>query len=67
VNALVNGERRQFSSGTTVAALLREIGIEAARGVAVAVNERVVRGAAFEAHEVRDGDNIEIIRAVAGG
>jgi len=67
VNALVNGESRQFSSGTTVAALLREIGIEAARGVAVAVNERVVRGAAFEAHEVRDGDNIEIIRAVAGG
>ncbi len=67
MNTRVNGELRQFSSGTTVAALLREVGIDAARGVAVAVNERVVRGAAFEAHELRDGDDVEIIRAVAGG
>lgn len=67
VNARVNGERRELPSGTTVAALLQQIGVDPTRGVAVAVNERVVRGAAFAAHELRDGDNVEIIRAVAGG
>ncbi len=67
MNAQVNGERRELPSGTTVAALLQQIGVDASRGIAVAVNERVVRGAAFEAHELCDGDSVEIIRAVAGG
>jgi sulfur carrier protein len=66
VNATVNGELREIADGTTVAALLGGLGIEGA-GIAVAVNERVVRRAAFEEHALRDGDAVEIIRAVAGG
>lgn len=66
MNATINGEPKSFATGTTLAELLREIGI-AENGVAVAVNERVVRRGAFAAHALRDGDAVEIIRAVAGG
>ncbi|MDQ2908495.1 MAG: sulfur carrier protein ThiS [Candidatus Eremiobacteraeota bacterium] len=67
MNAQVNGERREFPAGTTVATLLQHIGVDPERGIAVAVNERVVRGATFAAHELCDGDTVEVIRAVAGG
>lgn len=66
VEATVNGERRELSKGTTVGALLAELGV-APNGIAVAVNEQVVRRGTFEAHALRDGDTVEIIRAVAGG
>jgi sulfur carrier protein len=66
VNATINGEGKTLPSGTTLGALLRDIGL-AERGIAVAVNERVVRRSAFETHALRDGDAVEIIRAVAGG
>jgi sulfur carrier protein len=66
VNATVNGARRELADGTTVAALLASLGIEAA-GIAVAVNQCVVRRATFGEHALRDGDAVEIIRAVAGG
>jgi len=66
VTATVNGESRRLAEGTTIAQLLRELGIDTT-GVAVARNDRVVRGALFENESVHEGDVIEIIRAVAGG
>ena len=67
VHALVNGERRELADGTTVEALLRELGIVERNGIAVAVNEEVVPGATFDRSALRDGDAVEIIRAAAGG
>ncbi len=67
MTAIVNGERRDFPGGTTIGALLRELGVERPVGIAIAVNERVVGSARFEEHVVADGDTIEIIRAVSGG
>lgn len=66
MNATVNGERRELSEGTTLADLVRSLDLSGG-GIAVAVNERVVRGGAFADHTLREGDAIEIIRAVAGG
>jgi sulfur carrier protein len=66
MTARINGETRQVAEGTTIGQLLRELQIEGA-GIAVARNERVVRAASFESEALRDGDVIEIIRAVAGG
>jgi sulfur carrier protein len=62
----VNGERRAVADGTTMAALLAELGV-AKTGTAVALNGKVVRGALASAEPLRDGDVVEIIRAVAGG
>jgi sulfur carrier protein len=66
VRATVNGEQRILDLGTTVGRLLRELGV-GETGIAVAVNDRIVRKAAFDEHALRDGDAVEIIRAVAGG
>lgn len=66
VKARVNGAEREVPDGTTLARLLQELGA-AAPGLAVAVNERVVRGSDYGTTELADGDRIEIVRAVAGG
>lgn len=62
----VNGSPREVAEGVTLGALLAQLGIERS-GIAVALNERVVRGANLAEQALRDGDVVEIIRATAGG
>jgi sulfur carrier protein len=66
MTATINGENRELAEGATVAELLSRLKLERG-GIAVAVNERVVRGSNFDEHRLQDGDVVEIIRAVAGG
>ncbi len=66
MTATINGERRAVREGMTLADLLAELDLGTG-GIAVAVNERVVRRTAFTEVSLRDGDDVEIIRAVAGG
>ena len=66
MKATINGETREFPDGTTVAAVLEDLGAPRS-GIAVARNERVVRRAEYETQQITDGDTIEIIKAVAGG
>ncbi len=61
----LNGESVE-SQAPTVAQLLQERQISPV-GVAVAVNENVVRRAHHATHTLNEGDRIEIIRAVQGG
>ena len=63
----INGEPRDLADGQTLAMLLTALGFDTATGIAVAVNARVVRRGAFAEHRLREGDAVEIIRAVAGG
>jgi len=62
VNATINGKPQNLEDGQTLEVLLRSLGIDAATGIAVAVNARVVRRGAFAEHTLRDGDTVEIIR-----
>jgi thiamine biosynthesis protein ThiS len=66
VTATINGEPRTVRDGLTVAELLAELDL-GTDGIAVAVGGSVVRRGAFAEVALRDGDAIEIIRAVAGG
>ncbi|MFY9781610.1 MAG: sulfur carrier protein ThiS [Candidatus Baltobacteraceae bacterium] len=66
MNATVNGSPRELHAGITLGGLLAELGL-APDGIAVAVNGRVVPRRTFSEHALRDGDTVEIIRAVAGG
>lgn len=61
----VNGEVQE-TAATTVAQLLREMQLPQ-QGIAVAVNEAVVRRHDHETHQLQPGDQVEIIRAVQGG
>ena len=67
----VNGERRDGAPRTLAALWEAETGtLEAPvsrRGFAIALNGEVVRVHRWDETEIKDGDRIEIIRAMAGG
>lgn len=64
----LNGETRSLDAEILdVEALLRDLQIEQRRGVAIAINDRVIPKSTWETHTVQDGDRVEIIRATQGG
>lgn len=63
---VVNGAPRRWTPGLTVRALLAELLLERP-GVAVAVNEEVVRRGDWEKTLLSKDDHVEIIHAVGGG
>jgi len=66
VTVTVNGERRELSEGTTVAALVAGLGT-GGRGVAVAVNAEVVSRSRWEGTPLQPGDRVEVLGAAQGG
>src|SRR4029079_8867605 len=62
----VNGEPRKAEPGTTVAALLRAMGVDPAR-VAVERNRDVVPRTTWAEAGLADGDKIEIVAFIGGG
>ena len=66
VRLTVNGEARKIPAGCTAAGLLGLLGVEQS-SVAVAVGGVVVRRADLGDTALREGDVVEIVRAVGGG
>ena len=62
----VNGERREVAAGTTVAALLAELGRHP-RTVAVEHNGAILPRARYAETGLADGDRLEIVHFVQGG
>ena len=62
----INGEERRVSSGTSVAALIAELGLDGRR-VAVERNLAIVPRSTFAEVAVEDGDQYEIVHFVGGG
>jgi sulfur carrier protein len=63
----VNGEKEPLAV-TTLAALLEEKAVDVAqRGIAVALNGAVVPRSEWPSTPLKEGDNVEIVRARQGG
>ena len=62
----INGEQRRVQPGVSVAAMLRELGIDPLR-VAVERNLEIVPRATLEQVAVESGDAYEIVHFVGGG
>jgi sulfur carrier protein len=62
----VNGESREIAAGSTVAALLSELGVTQPH-VAVELNLEVVPRAEHRETVLRDGDTLEVVTLVGGG
>ena len=62
----INGEQRRVAAGSTIAALVAEIGLDPAR-VAVERNLEIVPRSTLAMVEVADGDAFEIVHFVGGG
>ncbi len=63
----LNGETRTLEGTTSVAELVATLVEESNEGVAVALNGEIVIRRRWSETEVRDGDDVEIVRAVQGG
>jgi sulfur carrier protein len=64
---LLNGERRDIGEGATVESVVLAAGASNGRGVAVALDGEVVPRGEWATTEVRDGQQVEVLRAVQGG
>ena len=62
----VNGEPRRVTAGASIAAMLAELGLDAAR-VAVERNLEIVPRSTIGEVRVEDGDAFEIVHFVGGG
>ena len=65
---VVNGEPREVPVDVTIDALLSHLGRDPEMpGVAVAVNDTIVRRANWTKTMLKEGDHVEIITASQGG
>ena len=63
---VVNGEPKDVPEGITIAGLLASLGVPPT-GVAVEVNEQIVRKARHAGHPLAPNDRVEIVTFVGGG
>jgi sulfur carrier protein len=66
IDVVINGETRSLAGGTTVAALILELGL-GDRRVAVERNREVVPRAAHATTVLAAGDRLELVTFVGGG
>jgi sulfur carrier protein len=68
VNVTVNGEPRELRESARVADAVAAVAAAAAgRGLAVAVDGEVVPRGEWDGFKLRDGQRVEVLRAVQGG
>lgn len=66
MNILLNGDTRELPSGATITALLESLELAGQR-LAVELNEDVIPRSEHGSTELKEGDRVEIVRAVGGG
>jgi sulfur carrier protein len=66
IDVVINGQSRTVNAGTTVAALIAELGL-GDRKVAVERNREVVPRAQHATTILADGDRLEVVTFVGGG
>lgn len=66
VQITVNGQSRQVPDGTTLAALLEQLGL-AGKPLAVEVNLQLIPRQQHSQHLLKAGDRVEIVTLVGGG
>ena len=66
MNVTLNGAPAVLEDGATVRDVVRRL-VAAERGVAVAVDRQVIPRSEWDHHALRDGADIEVLTAAAGG
>jgi sulfur carrier protein len=66
IDVVINGQRRIVNAGTTISALIVELGLDG-KPVAVECNREVVPRAKHGTTILADGDRLEVVTFVGGG
>jgi len=62
----VNGKAREVSDSISAQQLIEELDLSDKR-IAMEVNREIVLRSTYAEHTLKDGDQIEIVRAIGGG
>lgn len=62
----VNESLREFSNTSTLLELINELQVQT-NGIAIAVNENVIKKENWISHKLRENDNVLIIKSTQGG
>ncbi|MBX9853238.1 MAG: sulfur carrier protein ThiS [Cytophagaceae bacterium] len=63
----INNEKRETENQITVDQLLNQIQMQAAKGIAIAINNEVIPKNSWNNHYLKDSDKVTIIKATQGG
>jgi len=63
----VNNKPLELSSTENINSVLQRLQFNQVKGIAVAINNKVIPKSSWEDHLVKENDNITIIRATQGG
>ncbi len=66
VSATVNGKRREIQGGETLLTLVEQLGLTPDR-LAIELDRKIVKPAAWAQTAIHDGAEIEIVHFVGGG
>lgn len=66
MKVFVNGEEKEYSAAISLAQLIEQLDLPAAR-IAIELNREVVRRSDWDGTMIRDEDRIEIVHFVGGG
>jgi|Deesub1362B_J571_1020462.scaffolds.fasta_scaffold01224_3 sulfur carrier protein len=67
MTVFLNDKKIEFSGPLTLKEALEQQGIRQVRGIAVAVNDRVVPKSEWETYHLQENDRILVIQATQGG
>lgn len=67
MKVFINNEENNLAAETTVNSLLEQLKIEAKKGVAIAINNKVISKNNWPEHSIHENDKITIIKATQGG
>ena len=62
----VNGKNIEIQNDTNIAALIADLSLEKQK-IAVEINAEIIPKSKYQLFLLKDGDKVEIIRAVGGG
>jgi len=65
MQVVLNGETRSLTDVATVSDLVRQLELQGR--IAVEINREIVPRSQFGSYPVREGDVIELVRAIGGG
>lgn len=63
----VNDQSRTLNDGAKLAELLRELGLDERKGVAIAINDEVVPRTTWPTRTLAEGERVLVIQATQGG
>ncbi|MBD3789832.1 MAG: sulfur carrier protein ThiS [Campylobacterales bacterium] len=63
---IINGETRNVADHCTISELIETLGIKV-KVMAAAVNMEIVKKEAWDTHQIKEGDKLELLHFVGGG